>query len=65
MNVVVSFDIAKFCIHNYLCICVNLCKHLKNIRSLRKFVHRYLIVHSITPVNIFKNSQYCAIHSKT
>ena len=66
MDVVINIDpkIVKnveFYIHNYLCIFVNLCQNFKIIRSLRKFVHRYLIVHPTKPVNIFK----IMIHSKT
>ena len=54
MNVFVSIDIAESCIHNYLCINVNLCQHFKIIGFLRKFICRYLNIHSIKPVNIFK-----------
>ena len=57
MDVVISIDIAEYSIHNYLCIYVSLCQNFKIIRLLRKFVHRYLIVYSIKPVNIFKIDQ--------
>ena len=57
MNVVINVDskivVMESCTHNYLCIYVNLCQKFKIIRSLRKFVCRYLIVCSIKPVNIF------------
>ena len=64
MDVVIKFIlkllfkiVVESCTHDYLCIYVNLCQNFKIIGSLRKFVHRYLIVCSIKPVNIFKISQ--------
>ena len=54
MDVVASIDIAESCIHNYLCIYVNLCQNLKIIGLLINFIFGYLIVHCIKPVNIFK-----------
>ena len=57
MDVVISIDIMESCIHNYLCIDVNLCQNFKIIGSLRKFVCRYLIAHSIKPVTVFKINQ--------
>ena len=45
------------CIHNYLYIYVHLYQNFKIIGPLRKFIHKYLIVCSTQPVNIFKISQ--------
>ena len=53
MNVDISIDITESCIHNYLCIYVNLCQNFKIIRFLRKFICKYLIVHSIKPCEYF------------
>ena len=55
MDVVISIsiNIAESCMYNYLCIYVNLHQNFKIIGLLRKFVHIYLIVHSVKPVNIF------------
>ena len=37
MNVVISIDMTESCIHNYLCISVNLCPNFQIIGLLRKF----------------------------
>ena len=57
MNVVISIDTVDSCIHNNLCIYVNLCQILKSLDHLENFVCIYLTVHSMKPINIFKIDQ--------
>ena len=62
MDIVINIDseiVLGSCTHNYLCIYVNLCQNFKIIGLLRKCVHRYLIVHSINPVNIVIGQILC------